>query len=647
MFTEGAVVWTPTEEYTKGSHLEKLMLALGLDSYDALYEFSVEQPEQFWQKTLELLGIEWFEPYRQFVNLSKGKPFPDWFLGGKFNFTHNALRWAHKPESRERVALAWEGENEENRSLTYAELEREVMNFAAVLHSLGVQKGDRVGILMPMMPETVVAFLAGPAIGAIMVPMFSGFGTEAIVSRLSDSEAKILVTVDGFYRRGRQVQTHALLEEVTREYTGLEKIVIVRRLGLDVPIKEGRDLFWDDLMAQVVKPAQIEPMDSNDPYLIIYTSGTTGKPKGMIHTHTGFPLKSTQDVAQLFDLREGECLFWITDMGWMVGPLVIGAGLMLGATVVLYEGAPDFPNWGRLGNIIEKHKVTHFGGTPTLIRGMITHAEEVQFDRNSLRTLMSSGELWDPESFEWFFNVFGEGKRPIINYSGGTEISGGIVGNVIYRPIKVAGFNSALPGLKVAVLDDLGNPVRNQVGELAILEAFVGQTRSFWGEPQRYLETYWERFPDKWVHGDLCFHDSDGHFFILGRSDDTLKIAGKRLGPAEVEAIVAEHPAVAETAAVGVPHPQKGEELVVFVIPRPGIDEETLRNLPKTISNLIEERLGKAFRPGKVHTVKELPKTRNAKVMRRVIRRVYSGQNPGDLSALENPTAVEAIKRLV
>jgi acetyl-CoA synthetase len=647
MFTEGAVVWEPNEEYTRGSHLEKLIQALGLANYEALNKFSVEQPDVFWKTTLDLLGIEWFEPYHNFVDLSKGKPWPDWFVGGKINFAHNCLRWSIREESKNRIAVDWEGENGETASLTFAELALAVGKFAAVLKNLGVQKGDRVGILMPMLSETIVAFLAIPYLGAVAVPMFSGFGTEAIVTRLKDSEAKVMVVADGFYRRGRQVQIRPVIDEVTREYNGLEKIVVVRRLKSDWPVTEGRDVFYDELIEQIAEPAPIEQTAAEDPYMIIYTSGTTGKPKGMIHVHAGFPLKATQDVAHLFDLREGEVLFWITDLGWMVGPLVITAGLTLGATVVLYEGAPDFPNWGRLGNIIEKHGVTHFGGTPTLIRGMVSHEEDIKFDRKNLRTMMSSGELWDPDSYQWFFNVFGEGRRPIINYSGGTEISGGIVGNVIYRPIKVAGFNTIVPGMKGAVLDEEGRPVQNQVGELAVLEPFVGQTRGFWNEPARYLETYWERFPDIWVHGDLCLEDSDGHFFILGRSDDTLKIAGKRLGPAEVEAIVAEHPAVAEAAAVGLPHPQKGEELAVFVIPRPDSSPAEREKLPAELAALIEEKLGKAFRPGKVHVVTELPKTRNAKVMRRVIRRVYSGQNPGDLSALENPSAVETIRKLV
>ncbi|ATY84547.1 AMP-dependent synthetase [Kyrpidia spormannii] len=637
------IIWQPSDAYTNGSHLQRFMQKLNIESYDALYRFSIENTDEFWKSTLEELGIEWFEPYKVFVDLERGKPWPYWFVGGKINLTYNALRRAQDPGVRDRVILRWEGEDGTVRTLSYAEMEEQVARFAGVLQMLGVGKGDRVGLYMPMIPEAAIAHLAIARIGAISVPMFSGYGVEAVLIRLKDAGVKLIVTADGFYRRGRVVSMKEVVDKAAEGYGSLESIVVVRRLGVEVSWREGRDWAWDELL-KTAEPVTIQPMDANDPFLIIYTSGTTGKPKGTVHYHGGLPLKATLDTAQFFDLREGETLFWLTDMGWLVGPMIVSAALTLGATLVMYEGAPDYPGWHRLARIIEHHQVTHLGVSPTLVRALMQHDEALSGDLSSLRMLLSTGEVWDSESYLWFFNEFGGGKLPIINFSGGTEISGGILGNVIYRPIKVGGFNSVALGIKAAICDEMGRPVCNQTGELSVLEPFVGMTQGFWKEPDRYLETYWGRFNDIWVHGDLAFQDDDGQFFILGRSDDTLKIAGKRLGPAEVEDLVTTLPHVTEAVAVGIPHPQKGEQLLVFVVPR---GEENPEELSVAVSRLVEERLGKSFRPERVILVSQLPKTRTGKLMRRVVRQLYMGEVTGDLSSLDNPQAITAIKAAI
>jgi acetyl-CoA synthetase len=528
--------------------------------------------------------------------------------------------------------------------LSYGELEATVAQAAHALKSLGVGKGDRVGIFMPMLPETAISALAVAQIGAIFVPIFSGYAAEAAATRLQDAEAKLLITADGFYRRGGRVR---LLDNVRAAATlspSVEKLLVVRRFG--EAALAPNEVAWDQIVPTQPKTTWYEPMSSMDTFMLIYTSGTTGKPKGTVHYHAGFPLKAAQDMAHLFDLRTHETLFWFTDMGWMMGPWAILGALTIGGTALLYEGAPDYPDAGRLWAICERHKVTHLGLSPTLVRALMPLGDGWvrQHDLSGLRMLGSTGEPWNLEPYLWFFKTVGQSRIPIINYSGGTEIGGGILGCTAWRPIKPMGFNTAVPGIHAEVLDSTGKPVRDEVGELAVLAPWPGQTKGFWKAPERYLEAYWRRFENVWVHGDWAILDRDGHWMIQGRSDDTLKIAGKRVGPAEYESAAVEHPAVKEAAAIGIPHPVKGEAAVVFVVLRDGHTPSP--DLEQAIGETIAHRLGKALKPDRILFVPDLPKTRNAKVMRRVIRAAFLGQNPGDLSALENPQAVEAIQQV-
>jgi len=623
-------VWYPTEAYLEGSHLGRLMAALGLPDYEALHRYSVEEPEAFYRTLLDHLAWPWRKPYEKAIQ--GGFPFPSFFTGGRLNLVEAALR-----HPKDGLALIHETEDGEARALTYGELKAEVERVAGGLFALGVGLGDRVGLWMPMSLEAALGLLAVAALGGIAVPIFSGYAAEAAALRLKDAEAKALIVQDGFLRRGRRVE---LLEEAraAKAQSGTPLLVVARRLGL--PLEAGEVDF------QTLK-GRLEPreMESMDPFMLIYTSGTTGRPKGTVHYHAGFPLKAALDLALFFDLRPGERLFWFTDLGWMMGPWAILGGLALGGTVLLYEGAPDFPHPGRVFELVERHRATHLGLSPTLVRALIPHGEEAvrRFDRSSLRVLGSTGEPWNLEPYLWFFRVVGEERLPIVNYSGGTEVSGGILGNVLTRPIKPMGFNAPAPGMRVAVLDAEGKPVRNQVGELAVLNPWPGMTKGFWRDEARYLEAYFGRFPGVWVHGDLALWDEDGHFFILGRSDDTLKVAGKRVGPAEVETAALAHPAVKEAAAIGVPHEVKGEAIVLFAVLKPGFAPSPA--LAEEVAQRVAEALGKPLRPERVHFVPDLPKTRNAKIMRRVVRKVYLGEDPGDLSSLENPEAVEAIRR--
>jgi acetyl-CoA synthetase len=636
-------VWYPNEEYTRGSHLEALMRRLGLGSYEELYRYSIEQPEAFFAATFEQMGLEWFRPYTRVLDTAQGPQWPQWFVGGELNLAYNGVG-RHARTKPEALALIWEGEDSQVIRLSYGELEVAVAKAANALKSLGIGKGDRVGLFLPMIPETAIAALAIARIGAIFIPVFSGYAAEAAATRLNDAEARLIVTADGFYRRGSRVRLLEAAREAAALSPSVGRLLVVRRFG-EEPLREG-EVAWEQVVKAQPEEAPYEPMDSMDPFMLIYTSGTTGKPKGTVHYHAGFPLKAAQDMAHCFDLRQGEILFWFTDMGWMMGPWAILGALTLGNTVFLYEGAPDFPDHGRLWSMVERHRITHLGISPTLVRALLPFGEEPirRHDLSSLRMLGSTGEPWNLEPYLWFFHTVGQGRVPIINYSGGTEVGGGILGCVPFKPIKPMGFNTAVPGIHAAVLDAQGRPVVGEVGELAVLAPWPGQTKGFWNAPERYLNTYWSRFEGVWVHGDWAVVDEEGHWTIQGRSDDTLKVAGKRVGPAEYESAAVEHPAVKEAAAIGVPHEVKGESVVVFVVLKPG--HSPSKELEKAITELIVQRMGKALKPEKLLFVADLPKTRNAKVMRRVIRAAFLGQNPGDLSALENPQAVEAIRAL-
>jgi acetyl-CoA synthetase len=643
--------WYPTPDYIEGSHVERLIRAMDLPvdlnrpeaAYKAFFRKSVEDPETFWRTALDLMGIEWFEPYTRVLDASQGAPWPRWFVGGRLNLAHNAVTRHARGAKADHPAIIWEGEDGATVSLTYGELTRRVGQTANALRELGVGRGDRVGIFLPMLPETAISALAIAQIGAIFIPVFSGYGPEAVATRLRDCGAKLLITADGFYRRGQVVPMGAFAREAVRIAGCVERVLTVRRINADKV--EENQLYWDRIVCAQSASVAVESMESMDPFMLIYTSGTTGRPKGTVHYHAGFPLKGAQDMAHLFDLREKEVMFWFTDMGWMMGPWAILGSLTLGATAVLYEGTPDYPGPDRLWRMVERHRVTHLGVSPTLVRSLMPHGSGPieGHDLSSLRVLGSTGELWNPEAYQWLFENAGKKRLPIINYSGGTEISGGILGCTAFRPINRCGFNTPAPGIDAAVLDDGGKPVVGAVGELAVRNVWPGMTKGFWQDPERYLETYWKRFEGTWVHGDWAMVDEAGHWLLFGRSDDTLKVAGKRVGPAEIESAATEHPAVKEVAAIGVPDKTKGEVPVVFAILLPGF--EPSENLAESVANKIAEVLGKPLKPRRVHLVSDLPKTRNAKIMRRVVRAVYLGQDPGDLSALENQATIQQIPR--
>jgi acetyl-CoA synthetase len=627
------------------SNLRRFMDRHDIGDLSALRERAASDVGWFWEAVLEDLDIEFYEDYDQIVDLSSGIQRPTWCVGGTMNIVHNLLdKWQGTPVE-DRVALRWEGEDGTTSTLTYGELHRRVCRCANALRDAGLGRGDRIGLYMPMTPEIVVAFLAIAKIGGVLLPLFSGYGVGALVTRLQGAEAKALFTADGFARRERPIDMKETADEAVAQCPTVEHVVVHRHLGHDdVPMTDGRDQFWDEFVAGHDPTARTARTDAEAPVMIIYTSGTTGPPKGTVHTHCGFPVKGAQDMYHPMDLKPGETMYWMSDMGWMMGPWLVFGTLTVGATMVLYDGAPDHPDPGRLWRMVEDHEVTHLGVSPTLIRALKTHgnAPVEASDRSSLRAIGSTGSPWDPESWSWCFETILNGEKPILNYSGGTEISGGILCGNFLEPLKPAAFSGPVPGMDADVVDEDGTPVRNEVGELVLRAPWIGMTRGFWGDDDRYHDAYWDRFDDVWVHGDFAAVDDDGLWYILGRSDDTINVAGKRLGPAEIEALLNAHEAVAESAAIGVPHDVKGSEIVAFVVLKPGHSERDA--LRETLMQVVVDEMGKPLKPREILFADALPKTRNAKVMRRVIRAAYLDEDLGDTSSLEDPSTVEAIE---
>ena len=737
------IVWTPTDEIIERAQLTKFMRQVGVNSFDELYRYSIENVEGFTAEVLKFLDIKFDPPYKKLLDVSNGIEFPNWLVGAGLNITEMCLdRW-QTDEMKDQPAIIWEGEesNKESKfsifagmseSKTYGELHNAVKNYAAGLRSFGFKKGDAIGIHLPMQIETIVALLAIGRIGAIAVPVFSGYGVEAIAARLNAVAAKALFTCDGFQRRGKKFNAFEVAKQAVERSPTVEKVFIELNFQFGVPFKDENEFseyksfrqpivdaikiserfkyttsfylinesFNDSNTSETSKP---ETTNAEDPLIILYTSGTTGKPKGILHTHCSFPIKAAQDMAFGTDVGKGTRISWITDLGWMMGPWLIYGALINGATICLYDGAPDYPNADRMWEFAAKHKVEIMGISPTLIRSLsrsaersadipVRHAENEkpstirenpadnidnadfavsgEADRNvrapfrapfqkhdlsSLRAFASTGEPWNPAPWWWLFEKVGDGKLPIINYSGGTEISGGILMNNFLTPIKPCGFSAACPGMDVDILDENGKSVAaGEVGELVIKQPWIGMARGFWKERERYLETYWSRFENIWVHGDFAVRDADGHYFILGRSDDTLKVAGKRVGPAEVESLLVAHESVAEAAVIGIPDEIKGTAMVAFVVLRnaggsPANDEIAADRLPalqQELKQLVAKDMGKPLAPSKIYFVTAIPKTRNGKVMRRVIRSAYLGEDAGDLSALENPKSVEEIVKV-
>jgi acetyl-CoA synthetase len=617
-------IWSPPSELVERANLTRLARRLGAADYRELHRISVEQPDRFWPAVVDDLEIEFSRPWDTVLDLARGPEWATWFDGGRLNLARTCVH-RHAGRGEALVGLYEDGGRE---SLSWAEASQRVTQLAEALVEVGVRPGDRVALYMPMCPAVAVASHACAHVGAVQVPIFSGFAAPAIASRLEDSQAKVVICADWSLRRGKRIEMRATLDEAGPHAVGH---VIEWRRGT-------RE--WPELVTR--QPGSLPPLevDSEAPYLLAYTSGTTGRPKGALHVQGGFLVSIAREAAYQTDVKRGDRIHFATDMGWIMGPWTVVGGGALGATIVFAEGAPDRPG-DRLWSLVESERVTMLGLSPTLVRALIPKGEP-QADLSSLRAFCTTGEPWNPDPYRWLFERAGGSRVPIVNISGGTEVGACFLTTVITEPIKPVALGFPALGQDMDVVDQQGEPVRGQVGELVCRRPWPGMTRGVWGDPDRYLDTYWRRFPGVWTHGDWASIDEDGYWYLHGRSDDTLNIAGKRIGPAELESAAIGSGAVAEAAAVGVPHPVKGEVAWIFCVAAQGEEPDAAR-----VADAVAAALGKAFKPDRILWVDALPKTRSAKIVRRAVKACALGEDPGDLSSLENPESLDEIGRAV
>ncbi len=621
------VVWRPDEPTLEHANATRLLRRAGVASYPELVRRSAADPAWFWPLAIDDMGLEFATPWDSVVDVSRGLPWATWFNAAKVSIPHNCVhRWAaHRPEAIAAIGLREDGSR---RELTFAELSRAVTRLAELLVARGVEPGDRVAIFLPMSPEVAIASHAIAHIGAIQVPLFSGFAAPAVAGRLQASETKVVITQRESSRRGKVQPMLEILEHALDECPSVEHVVLAP--------------FELDAFPGTLPAAQV---DSETPYLLTYTSGTTGKPKGVVHVHGGFLVSIAREVCYQADVHEGDVVHFATDMGWIMGPwTVVGVGA-LGGTIVFAEGAPDWPP-DRLWKIVEGERVTSLGLSPTLARALLPHGDPVS-DLSSLRTFVTTGEPWNPEPYRWLFEDVGGSRVPVINCTGGTEVGACFLSPTPIGPIASCSVGGPALGMAMDVVDGEGRSLAGsgEVGELVCRRPFPGMTRGFWRDDATFIEAYWSRIPDVWMHGDWASVDPDGFWFLHGRSDDTLNIAGKRVGPAELESAAVSHPAVREAAAIGVPHEVKGETAWIFCCLLPG--NHPTEELATSISASVSDKLGKAFKPGRIFFVDALPKTRSAKIVRRALRAAALGKDAGDLSSLENPESLVAIEAAV
>jgi acetyl-CoA synthetase len=618
-----SIVWRPKKADIERTNVYRFMQRLGISDREEFLRFSVDQLETFWAEIEKEMKVDWFTPYTKVLETHRGNEWAKWYIGGELNIAHNCLdRWLHSRQ----IACVWQNEAGDRREITFLDLVYDSNRLAHYLRSLGIDPGDRVALCVPMEPELLTVLYACLKIGAIVVPIFAGFGPSAIASRLADSGARVVFTSEFLTRRGKKVPLRAKVDEALLRENAVEHVIHLNQI--------------DSLTAQLSGLFETIPLPSDAPALLLYTSGTTGKPKGCVHTHAGALMQPAKEVYLAFDHQPGDRFFWLTDIGWMMGPWTILGNHHFGGTIFLYDGAPDYPEPNRLWHVLEQEEITVFGTSPTAIRMSRNISSPADFSFDSLRVLGSTGEPWDETSWLWFFENIGKRRCPIINISGGTEIIGCFLLPLPIQPLKPCTLGGPAPGMAVEVVDECGKPVRRKTGYLVCTKPAPSITAGIWGEPLRYIDSYWARFPGWWSHGDWGSVDEDGFWFLHGRADESINIAGRKTGPAEVEDILCEHPGVAEAAVIGVPDKVKGEGIVAFVVAR------SRARIPLRTPDLLEHlvrQMGATFRPKEIHVVAELPKTQSGKIVRRLIRQKYLGEKLDETSTLANPESLQYI----
>ncbi len=613
--------------------------------YMDIYRHSIDKMEEFWEN--EARKLEWFRTWDRVLDWDP--PFAKWFPGGMLNASYLCVDVHLRNWRRNKVAIYWEGENGETRTLSYSQLYREVNRLASALKKLGVKDGDRVAIYLPMIPELPVAMLATARIGAIHTVIFSGFSSMALADRVNDTEAKVVITADGGYRRGKIIPLKEIVNEALKNTPSVEKVIVVKRTGQEIDMQEGRDIWYHEIIKDTETEVPPLPIESTHPLYILYTSGTTGKPKGIVHSTGGYLVFIYSMYRWVFDIQE-ESVYWCTaDVGWVTGhSSIVYAPLMHGASIVVYEGAPDYPKPDRWWEIIEKYKVTIFYTSPTAIRMFMKYGEEwpKKHDLSSLTILGSVGEPINPEAWLWYFKHIGGERCPIVDTWWQTETGGIMISpapGIGLVPLKPGSATFPLPGIDADVVDEKGNPAPPGVrGYLVIKKPWPGMLMTLYKDPERYKQTYWSRFPNMYYTGDYCMKDEEGYFWLLGRADEVLKIAGHRLGTMELESAVVSHPAIAEAAVIGKPHEIKGETIVVFAILKEGYSPSD--ELKKELTQHLRKTVGPVATPEEIYFVSKLPKTRSGKIMRRVLKALASGQPVGDTTTLEDEASIEEIR---
>ncbi|RQG94170.1 AMP-binding protein [Natrarchaeobius chitinivorans] len=658
------IVHEPDDRFAESTNVAAFAREYGIDDYDALIERTttdrevIEESglEWFWDEVVDYLDIEFDEPYDAVRDDTEGPQFTDWYPGGKLNIAHNVVdRHAAVDEPRRNaVATIWEGENGEVRELTYHELERQSNRVANALEERGIETGDTVGLYMPMVPEVVSILYGCFEVGAIAVPIFSGFGVDAVATRLADAECSVLFTGDGFYRRGDPIYLKSSADEAIDQAGHVEHTIVFDRLGSrgdgngdhEIPWTDDRDEWWTDAVESQSDAYETKSLPSSQESMLLYSSGTTGKPKGIVHTHAGVQVQCAKELYFGMDLKPADRFFWVSDIGWMMGPWTLIGVHTFGGTVFMYEGAPDYPDPDRFWEMIDRHSLTQFGISPTAIRALRKHGDEwlEGHDLSSLRILGSTGEPWDPESWRWFYENVGGGECPIINISGGTEICGCFLMPMPNQPMKPCTLGGPGLGMDIDIVDASGDSVAdaNERGYLVARDSCPSMTKSLWSGDERYRAEYWSTWENVWDHGDWAQKDADGFWFLHGRADDALNVAGRKVGPAEVEGALIDHEAVNQAAAVGAPDETTGTAVVAYVVLEHDYEESD--DLREALREQVGEELGKPFRPRELLFVDEFPKTQSGKIVRRIVEAAYTGDELGDLSSIENPDAIEKLE---